>query len=135
VIRYTPIAAALAVAATASAATLYDKPYSLIERGDPSEPRKEATVAITKVDGRSTSNVRRTDPIAPGRHTVTIHFDSARGRWHPEYRDLAMELEPCRLYRIVAVYQQRSGPDWTPKVYVEPIPACAKKFGLDKAPT
>ena len=31
-------------------------------------------------------------------------------------------------YRSVAVYESKSGPTWTPKVYPEPIAECRKKF-------
>jgi hypothetical protein len=132
VVKHALGAALLAAATAAAAATMYDRPYALIERGDTSETRNESSVAITKVDGKSTTNPRRTDPLPPGRHVITIHYDSARGRWDPEYRDLEMDLEACTLYRIVAAYPVRTGPDWTPKVYAEPIASCAKKFGLDK---
>ena len=34
------------------------------------------------------------------------------------------------LYRIVASYEQRTGPDWKPKIYSEPIGECRRKFKL-----
>ena len=51
------------VASTSFAAGMYDQPYAVVERGDNSEVRKEAQVAITKVDGKGTRDPRRTDPI------------------------------------------------------------------------
>jgi len=114
--------------ATTAVAGLYDQPYALIERGDASETRKEARVAITKVDGRSTRDPRRSDPLAPGKHVITLHYETARGDFRPEFLDVEIDLEACTRYRIVASYESRMGPDWKPKVYAEPIPECASKF-------
>lgn len=120
--------------ATAAFAGLYDQPYALIESGDASETRKEARVAVTKVDGKSTRDPRKTDPIAPGKHVITLHFTTARGDFRPEYLDLEMPLEACTRYRIVAVYESKMGPDWKPKVYAEPMPECTRKFAKQTAP-
>ena len=117
-----------ALAATAAWAGAYDQPYALVERGDASEVRKEAAVAITKIDGASTRNPRKSDPVAPGKHQVTLHFESARGAFRPEYRVVEMDLEGCTRYRIVAAYESKMGPDWSPKVYAEPIGECRRKF-------
>ncbi len=127
------LAPALLAAATALAGP-YDQPYALVERGDPSEVRKEATVAITKIDGASTRNPRKSDPIPPGRHTLTLHFESARGAFRPEYRDVELDLEACTRYRIVASYTNKMGPDWSPKVYAEPIGECRRKFASKEVP-
>lgn len=120
--------------ANAAFAGMYDQPYALIESGGASEPRKEARVAISKVDGKSPRNPRKTDPIAPGKHVVTLHFTSARGDFRPEYLDVELPLEACTRYRIVASYESWMGPDWKPKVYAEPIPECTKKFAKQTAP-
>ncbi len=128
------IIASLALAAcAASAAGMYDQPYALIERGGASEVRKEARLAITKIDGKSTRDPRKSDPLAPGKHTVTLHFESARGSFRPEYVDLEMELEACTRYRVVAAYESKLGPDWKPKVYAEPIGECKRKFATKGA--
>jgi hypothetical protein len=127
------VAPALLVATTAFAG-MYDQPYALVETGDASEPRKEARVAVTKVDGKSTRDARKTDPIAPGKHVITLHFDTARGNFRPEYLDLEMSLDACTRYRIVAVYENKIGPDWKPKAYAEPIPECTRKFAKQTAP-
>lgn len=120
--------------ATAAFAGPYDQPYALVETGDASEPRNEARVAVTKVDGKSTRDARKTDPIAPGKHVITLHFDTARGDFRPEYLDLQMDVDACTRYRIVAVYENKMGPDWKPKVYAEPIPECTRKFAKKTAP-
>jgi len=125
--RFPLAAALLAFAATAQAGP-YDQPWSLVERGDNSETRKESTVGITKIDGVSTRDPRESDPIAPGKHTVTIHFTSAAGNFRPETVDLPMDLKPCTRYRIVAQYKTRTGGEWTPKVYSETIGECRRKF-------
>jgi hypothetical protein len=123
-----------AFAATAAMAGMYDQPYALMERGDPSEVRKEATVAITQVDGKSTRDARRTDPIAPGKHLIRLHFDTARGQFRPEFQEVEMDFEACTRYRVVASYENQLGPDWKPKVYSEPIVECRKKFAKKSAP-
>jgi hypothetical protein len=127
------LAPVLLVAATAFAG-MYDQPYALIERGDASETRKEARVAVTKVDGKSTRDPRMTDPLAPGKHVITLHFETARGDFRPEHLDLEMNLDACTRYRVVASYENKIGPDWKPKVYAEPIPECTRKFSKKAAP-
>lgn len=122
-----------ALVATVAFAGMYDQPYALVEMGTASKARKEATVAITKVDGESTRNARKPDPIPPGKHRITLHFESARGEFRPEYQDVEIDLEACTRYRIVAVYETNMGPDWKPKVYSEPIGECRKKFAKAKA--
>lgn len=122
------------VVAAAAAAGIYDQPYALVERGDASATRNEARVAVTKVDGRSTRDPRTTDPLPPGRHVVTLHFETARGAFRPEYLDLEMDLAACTRYRIVASYESRMGPDWKPRVYAERIPECARKFSKEVEP-
>jgi hypothetical protein len=117
------------LAATVAIAGPYDQPYAIVERGDPSEVRKEAVVAITKIDGVSTRNTRKSDPISPGKHRVTLHFESARGSFRPEFQEIDMDLAPCTVYRIVAQYESKMGPDWTPKVYTETLRDCQRKFG------
>lgn len=121
--------AALALAAAGLAqAGMYDKPYAIVESGDNSETRKESRLSITKVDGKSTRNARKTDPIEPGKHKITLHFESARGNFRPEYLEAELDLEACTRYRVVAQYEVKTGPDWKPKVYSEPIGECVKKF-------
>ena len=108
-------------------AGMYDQPYAIVESGAQSDVRKEAALAITQVDGK---NVRRgrSDPIAPGKHTITVHFETARGNFRPETMDLEIDLQACTRYRIVANYEVKIGPDWKPKIYTEPIGECVKKF-------
>lgn len=126
-----PLAATLLVvaASAAFAAGMYDAPYAIVERGDNSDVRKEAQLGIVKIDGQSTRNPRRTDPIPPGKHIIGVHFSSARGVFRPEYLDIELDLAACTRYRIVAQYEGRTGGDWKPKVYSEPISECRNKFG------
>ena len=125
---------AAALVATTAFAGMYDQPYALVERGAASETRKEATLAITKVDGVGTRNSRKTDPIPPGKHRLTLHVESARGEFRPEFQDIELDLEACTRYRVVASYELKTGPDWKPKVYAEPIGECRKKFPAQQAP-
>ncbi len=126
------IAAAAACAALAAApvaqAGMYDQPYALLESGAYSEVHKEAPVGLTVIDGKSTRNARKSDPIAPGPHQVTVRFTSARGVFRPESIDIQIDAEPCTLYRVVAVWENKTGGDWKPRVYSEPIVECVKKF-------
>jgi len=128
----TLLVAPFLLAAGTALAGPYDQPYAIVERGDPSETRKEATLAISKIDGTSTRDPRRSDPIPPGKHVVSLHFESARGEFRPESLDVEIALEPCTRYRIVANYVSKSGGEWKPKVYSEPIGECRKKFAAKK---
>ena len=119
---------ALAALAVPAFGGPYDQPYAIVESGDASEVRKEARLAISKVDGKSTRNPRKSDPIAPGKHTVTLHFESARGLFRPASLDLEIDLQACTRYRIVAMYENKTGGEWKPKVYSEAIGECLRKF-------
>lgn len=121
-----------ALVATAALAGMYDQPYALVERGASSEARKEVSLAIASVDGERIRDPRRTDPIAPGKHRITVHFESARFNFRPEIQDIELHLEACTRYSIVASYEIKSGPNWKPKVYSEPIGECRKKFSKNK---
>ena len=116
------------LALPAAFAGMYDQPYAIVESGDASEVRKEARLAISKVDGKSTRNPRKSDPIPPGKHKITLNFESARGIFRPASLDVEIDLEACTRYRIVATYENKTGGDWKPKVYSEPIGECVKKF-------
>jgi hypothetical protein len=117
-----------ALVTTAALAGMYDQPYALVEMGPSSEPRREASVAITSVDGEKIRDPRKTDPIPPGKHSITVHFESSRFNFRPEYQNIELDLKACTLYRIVASYEIKSGPNWKPKVYSEPIGECQRKF-------
>jgi len=126
--RYMLLAASALASASALAQNPYSQPWAVVQRGDPSQVRKESPVAISKVDGKSTRNPRESDALAPGKHVITVHFDSARGVVNDEFRELQMDLEGCTRYRIVA---QVNGPpvtEWKPHVYSEPIGECVSKF-------
>jgi hypothetical protein len=122
--------ACLALFATAAAAAdMYDSPYGRAETGDRSEVRQEFPLSITQVDGTSTRNPRKTDPIAPGKHKITVRFETARVAQSAAEttRDLDIDVEACTLYRIVA--KRKGATNWEPMVYPEKIGECVKKFG------
>ena len=123
---FATVLATLALPAALSG--MYDQPYAIVESGDASELRKEARLAISKVDGKSTRTTRKSDPIAPGKHRITLNFESARGVFRPVSQDVEIDLEACTRYRIVATYENKTGGDWKPKVHSEPIGECVKKF-------
>ena len=83
--------AGIALFATCAVAGMYDQPYAIVEAGDKNAAREEFTPAITKVDGKSTRNVRKTDPIEPGKHRITIRFETGRVTQSPE--EVAREME------------------------------------------
>ena len=118
--------------ATGAVAGLYDQPYAIVEAGDANAAREEFVPAISQVDGKSTRNVRRSDPIEPGKHTVTVRFTTARVAQSPaeESRELQMDLEACTRYRVAA--RRVDSVNWEPKVYSEPIGECVKKFQKKK---
>ena len=127
-------AVVLLAAPGAFAAAGFDKPYAVVENGDSSEVRPEDGAAITQVDGVSTRDSRRTDPIEPGKHKLTIRYDTARVNLSPEkqVREVEMNLEPCTLYRVAAKRKNNTGLDWDPVFSSEPIGECKKKFGAAK---
>lgn len=126
--RLTCLACATLATGLAAAADMYDKPYARAETGDRSEVRKEFPLSITQVDGVSTRNTRKTDPISPGKHKVTVRFETARVAQSAAEttRDLEIDFEACTLYRIVA--ERKGATNWAPKVYSEVIGECVKKF-------
>jgi hypothetical protein len=126
--RLLVIAAAACCAASAIAAQQFKEPYAIVEAGDRSQVREEFPPAITQVDGHSTRNPRRSDPIPPGKHVITVRFETGRVAQAPAEvsREVEIDLERCTRYRIVA--HRTGGTNWEPKVYSEPIGECNKKF-------
>jgi hypothetical protein len=122
------IAACALALATGAFAGPYDQPYALVESGDRSDVREEFPASITRVDGKSTRNSRKPDPVAPGPHALTVRYETARVTQGPAEttRELQMDLEACTRYRIVA--RRTGGTNWEPKVYSEPISECVRKF-------
>ena len=124
------LVAAAALSATGGlAAPQFKEAYAIVEGGDPSQVRQEFRPAITQIDGQSTRNTVRSDPLPPGKHVVTIRFETGRVAQAPAEvsRDVEIDFEPCTRYRIVA--RRTGGTNWEPKVYSEPIGECKKKFG------
>lgn len=112
-----------------AAAGPYDQPYGLIESGDRSQTRKQETVAISRIDGVSTRNARRPDPVAPGKHAVEISFASARAVVGDDLKTIEIDVQPCKRYRVAAQYHTSTSGKWDPVVQsVEDIGECKKKF-------
>ncbi|QJR16173.1 hypothetical protein [Usitatibacter palustris] len=128
------LAALPALFASAALAGPYDQPWSIVESGDRAETKKDATVAITKVDGKSTRSTRKSDPIEPGKHVITVSYETANSISTDRYREMTMDLEGCTRYRVVARYVTRMDPKWEPHVYPEPIPECVKQFKKKEDP-
>jgi hypothetical protein len=129
VIRYLACACAVLAAAGALAGP-YDKPYALVEAADRSPSREEFPPAITRIDGESTRNPRKSVPVEPGQRRVTVRFETARVAQGPDEttRELDMQLEACTRYRIAA--RRVGATHWEPKVYSEAIPECKRKFDV-----
>jgi len=112
-----------------AAAGAYDQPYGLIESGDRSQTRNQETVAIIRIDGASTRNPRRPDPVAPGKHAVEISFTSARAVVGDDLKTIEIDVQPCKRYRVAAQYHTSASGKWDPVVQsVEDIGECKKKF-------
>jgi len=129
---YRAVAAAATFAALSAIAGPYDQPYAIVEVGDPSSVREEFVPAISQIDGKSTRNTRRSDPIEPGKHVITVRFETGRVAQSPDEvsQKVEMNLEGCTRYRVVA--KRKDSINWEPKVYSEPIGECAKKFAPKK---
>ena len=129
---YRAAAGIVAFAALSAFAGPYDQPYAIVEVGDASKVKEEFVPAISQIDGKSTRNTRRSDPIEPGKHIVTVRFETGRVAQGPDEvsRKVEMDLEGCTRYRVVA--KRKDSINWEPKVYSEPIGECAKKFATKK---
>lgn len=130
----------LLLALIAAAASLpafagpYDQPYAILETGKKSETRKEAPASISRIDGKSVRNPRKSDPLAPGKHTIDVSFSSARGLTADNIKTLEVDAKPCMRYFINARYESPTGPKWEPVVSAgQPIGECRSKFKLDPA--
>ena len=71
---------------------------------------------ITAVDGRSTLSRQNPVPVEPGKHLITLVTTPVAGFGVPVYRDLELEVEPCKRYYIVAERDNRLLQDWRPLI-------------------
>lgn len=123
------VAAAVLVAPPLAVAGPYDQAYGVIESGDRSQTRKQETVAISRIDGQSTRNPRRPDPVAPGKHSVEISFTSARATVGDSLKTIEVDVQPCKRYRVVAQYNNPTSGKWEPVIAsTEDIGECKRKF-------
>ena len=124
-----PLAAAAVFLCGPAWAGPYDQPYGIIESGDRSKTRNQEPVAISKIDGTSTRNPRRPDPVAPGKRSVEVSFSSARAVVADQLQKIGIDVQACKRYRIAAHYQTVTGGKWEPVVQtVEDIGECRQKF-------
>jgi hypothetical protein len=123
-------AVGLVLAQPAWAAGMFDEPYGRIESGDRSVNRRQEPVAINRIDGVTTRNTRRPDPVAPGKRAVEISFASARVPTNSQLQTMEIDVEPCKRYRVVAHVPNRAASgNWEPVVQaVEDIGECRRKF-------
>ena len=71
---------------------------------------------IAYVDGRATLLRQNPVPVEPGKHVITLVTAPVAGFSIPEYRDLDLEVEPCKRYYIVAERDNRLLQDWRPVI-------------------
>lgn len=122
-------AAAALVAPLLAVAGPYDQPYGLIESADRSQTRNEEPVAISRIDGQSTRNPRKPDPVTPGKHSVEISFSSARAVVGDQLKTIEIDVQPCKRYRVAARYSNPTSGKWEPVIAVtEDIGECRRKF-------
>jgi hypothetical protein len=83
--------------------------------------REEFVPAISQIDGKSTRNTRRSDPIEPGKHVDHGALRDGPRRPGLERGGAEGRDEPggCTRYRVVA--HRKDSVNWEPKVYSEPI--------------
>jgi hypothetical protein len=89
---------------------------------------KELPVTINAVDGVNTLEPRRSGPLKPGKHQVTVRFSTISGPYLKQFATLEFDAAPCTRYRIVARYENLVHVEWVPIVYPEPIMECRSKF-------
>ena len=119
---------ALMMCAAATAGP-YDQPYGLIESGDRLQTQKQEPAAISRIDGNSVRNPRKSDPLTPGKHVVEISFSSARAVVADTLQTVEIDIQPCKRYRIAAKYESAVSGRWEPVVQaVEDIGECKGKF-------
>lgn len=127
--KWIALAAAMLAVPALAVAGPYDQVYGQIESGDRSEVRKQETVAISRIDGQSTRNPRRPDPVAPGKHSVEISFTSARAVVGDSLKTIEIDVQPCKRYRVVAQYNNPTSGKWEPVIATaEDIGECKRKF-------
>jgi hypothetical protein len=82
---------------------------------------------VTAVDGHSTILRSVPVPIEPGEHVIQLVTAPVAGFTIPEYRELNLNVEPCKRYYIVAERDNRLEQNWRPvieRVEHAPSPAC-----------
>jgi hypothetical protein len=107
----------------------FDQAWGIIESGGRSQTRRQEPVAITRIDGQSTRNPRRPDPVAPGKRTVVVRFSSARTVVGDQDRTIEVDVQPCKRYRVVAQLENAVSGTWEPVVAApEDIGECRRRF-------
>jgi len=71
---------------------------------------------IVTIDGESTMLRQTPVPIEPGKHVIRLSTAPVAGIAVPEYRELALQVEPCKRYYIVAQRDNRLLQDWRPVI-------------------
>jgi hypothetical protein len=128
-----PLAAAVLLCSPVWGQGQFSQPWGVIESGDRSATRNEEPVAITRIDGRSTRNTRRPDPVEPGKRVVQVTFTSARGVVGQPNRTIEIHVQPCKRYRVVAHFQTSARSNWEPAISaIEDIGECRRRFFRDQ---
>lgn len=125
-------AAGVACAATLAACASTDYHYSQLY-GDRyfKAPIDTYPVTIVRVDGKDSSF--RPVLVDPGPHRVTVQGPRGGGSHLGEEREIALDVQPCTRYYLVALRANRLDSDFTVKIdYVEPIGGCTPPVGAPR---
>jgi hypothetical protein len=112
----------------------FSQPWGVIESGDRSAVRNEEPVAISRIDGRSTRNTRRPDPVEPGKRVVQVTFTTARAPVGEPTQTIEIHVQPCKRYRVVANFATSQRSRWEPAISaIEDIGECRRRFMSEKS--
>ena len=116
-------AVALAVAGLSACASL-DYHYSQISgQRYHASPIDTYSVAILRVDGRST--ILHPTPVDPGLRKILVQGPSDGVSREGRQKEIALDVKPCTRYYLVAVKPTRIASDFDVRVdYQEPVGGC-----------
>ena len=103
-------------------------PYAVFEAARHSAIRDIHPATIMRVDDAPTIRPYRTDPVAPGLHTIEVSLPGPLVMGSQTKRQqLVIDAQPCTRYFIAAKRSSRTARDW--RAYIEgsePIAECER---------
>lgn len=116
----------------APAGGMYASPYALFEPERRSAVEDTRPAFVMKIDGQNVS-IDRSDPVAPGAHTVELSIPGPPGMGQSARDTVTIEAKPCTRYYWAARRSSRTARDWKAFVaHAEPIVECHKRFSEAK---